>query len=662
MVAREHVRSVFSPLTLSDGLCLLGLTVGFLSPFFAHPALATGVWRNTEGVNAVVLAGAVLSLAGLTLRPSRRHLTVPPLLLFLVLAGWSLLTAPFASYPLTSVLGPPQTMYGVLWLIAQAAFLGAALTVAATPRLFRAAVLCAAAAALVVVWFNLSRAGWLRDLLPSALVSGGTLLGFNEYLAYPALALALVGAACWQRGGRYGSAAVLTVAGLLLITAGNRTAWAAAILMVLTLLLARLTRRRWRAKRPALWAAVTATLSVQAVIYAIIRFSPVNSLPPSLESRRILFAALDPGRWMDGLSWLTGKGWGHYEFQLYAVLPSTGVSLTDPQWIDFGRDEFHSHHAVLEALFSAGLPAAVLVALIPAAVVLAARPALRPLALAGALAMALIDSLWFQMPQTMAFTALGLAALVPPFRKPATVPPDPALKPARIMPVAVTAALSMVLTAGVGVGGFWQARTSILMDEWRTCLRRGSAVCPATLPVDPRQSELGLSVLIGETVAALEKRGWPRRPSDRLEQVLLEASRRCRPDCPMPLARSVAAAQAVLAFRPEAARLFSASQWDAAVVRLTETAPTRLDNPAVYFNWLLLNGQADRLGQILAGLPAAARQSPVYGWFSGALLLGAPDPADTVRGLSIMRAALKAGVDHQIPVEQDIRAALEQIP
>lgn len=642
---------------LSHALCLLGLLTGLLAAFFAHPLLATGIWRNTEGVNIVILAGASLCLGGLALRPHQRHLRHPTLIVLLGLAGWSLLSAPFADYPLTSLLGPPQTMYGALWFVAQAAFLAAGLHLLACPRLFRATVGLAVIVALILLWSNLRYAPWLSDILPPELLTGRPLLGFNDYLGYPALALAVIGGALCRTGRRWGGAAILTLAAALLAIAGSRAAGTAATLMLLALLLIRLTAPLWRHRNraSALTLGVTATLPL--TVYGLIRFWPAGELPPSLESRRVLFAVLDPALWMDGLSLLVGKGWGHFDFQLYAALPTVGVSLTAPQWIDVHRDQFHSHHAGLEALFSAGLPAATLLILLPATMVLAARPAFRSLAVGFAIALSLMESLWFQMPQTMVFTALAITALSD--RRYTTGPGqirDGQRTPVRatVLPVIGTAALAASLTAA----SLWQAQSAAVMDDWRTCLRRNTATCPAALPLDPRQSDLGLSVLIMESLETLDRRGWPERLQEKMKRLMTEAAGRCDRSCPTALARSLVAAQTVLAYRP-AAGLFSPEQWNTAVLHLTQAVPTRIDSAAPYFNWLLSTGRSKDLAAILQTLPTVARQSPVYDWFSGILLLESPGVEDAARGLEMMRAALTAGVGNLILIEPETRAALE---
>lgn len=644
---------------LSYLLCMLGLLTGLLSAFFAHPTLATGIWRNTEGVNIVILVGASLCLSGLALRPHllRLHLRHPTLLVLLGLAGWSVLSAPFADYPLTALLGPPQTMYGTLWFVAQASFLAAGLHLLGCPRLFRVTVGFAAITALVLLWSNLRQVPWLNGILPPALLTGRPLLGFNDYLGYPALALTTIGGLLWHAGQKQKGGVILALATMLLVVAGNRAAGAAAVLMFLCLFLMGRTAPLWRHRTRASALTLGVTVTLQLAVYGLIRFWPPGGLPPSLESRRVLFTVLDPALWMDGLSLLVGKGWGHFEFQLYAALPAAGVSLTAPQWIDFHRDQFHSHHAVLEALFSAGLPAAGLLILLPASMAMGARPALRSLAVALAIALSLMESLWFQMPQTMVFTALAIAALSGRrYTAGPAQPRDGQKTPvgAAALPMMGTAALAAVLAAA----SLWQAQSAAVMDDWRTCLRRNAAACPAALPLDPRQSDLGLSVLIMESIDVLDRRGWPEGLQKKMDQLMTEAAGRCDLSCPTALARSLVAAQTVLAYRP-AAGLFSPEQWGTAAQHLTQAVPTRLDSAAPYFNWLLTGGRSKDLAAALQSLPATARQSPVYDWFSGILLLESPEVEDAARGLAMMRAALTAGVGNLILIEPETRTALE---
>lgn len=650
-------------LTVSRGLCCGGLFLGLLSVIFSLPQLGIGVWHDAEGVQVAILAAAGLCLLGVggTLASHPPVAWHPAVLVLLALGAWSVLGAAFAEYPMTALMGPPQTMYGIVWFAAQAAFLAAALTIARCPRLFALLAAGAVAMAMVVAWFNLRNVSWLspsvRPLLPRAAMHG-----FNEYLGYPALGLLALSAALPRAGAPWNRglpALVVFAALVLLVLSGNRTAAGAALLGAGLLL----CQRRWpvfggyhlRLGR------VVVLLTVPPVaIYLLLRFGWGGSLLPSLASRQILLRVLEPDLWTPSWSLLLGHGWGHYQSTLLAQLPQTGISLTQPDWIDFARDEFHSHHALVEALFAAGLPGAILLAAVPVAVVAGARPALRPVALALAFSLVLLDSFWFQLPETMVPLALAVAATA---RHNGYAVFRPHTAGARLR----LSSLGPALTAfGLGAGllglSFWQARMSMAMDELWACLNGSGTRCESMVPADPRQSQLALAMLLGQTLRDLQRQDWPATRMERFGAVTTEASRRCDRFCSPSLAMILLNSQLVSAYVPKAAGIFSAGQWHDAAVRLAQRAPLRTDMLAPYLNWLFQNGGSQAVSEMLAAMPPESRATPVGDWFSGLLQLDAADEGERREGIARMRQALSQGLERYMMVDPSIKSALDAAP
>lgn len=650
-------------LTVSRGLCCGGLSLGLLAVIFSLPQLGIGVWHDAEGVQAAILAAAGLCLLGVGGDLAARHPGVwhPAVLVLLALAAWSALGAPFAEYPATALMGPPQTMYGIVWFAAQAAFLAAALAIARHPRLFAVLAGVAVVMALVVAWLNLRNVTWLpssvRTLLPRAAAHG-----FNEYLGYPALGVLALAVALPRVGAPWNRilpALAAFAALVLLVLSGNRTAVGAALLGAGLLL----CQRRWpvfggyhlRLGR------VVALLIVPPVaIYLLLRSGWAGSLLPSLASRQILLRVLEPDLWTPPWSLLLGHGWGHYQSTLLAQLPLTGISLTRPDWIDFTRDEFHSHHALAEALFAAGLPGMVLMAAVPVAVVAGARPALRPVALALAFALALLDSFWFQLPETMVPLALAVAATARHTGR-ATLRAHSAgalLRPSCLVPV---------LTAlGLGAGllglSFWQARMSKAMDGLWACLHGSGTRCESMVPADPRQSQLALAALLGQALRDLQRQDWPATRVERFGAVAAEASRRCDRSCSPSLAMVLLNGQLISAYVPKAAGMFSAGQWRDVAVRLAHRAPLRTDMLAPYLNWLLQTGGSQAVSEMLVAMPPEGRATPVGLWFSGLLQLDAPDEGERRKGIARMRQALSQGLERHMMVDPSIKSALDAAP
>lgn len=650
-------------LTVSRGLCCGGLFLGLLSVIFSLPQLGIGVWHDAEGVQVAILAAAGLCLLGVGGALVSRHPVVwhPAVLVLLALSAWSALGAPFAEYPATALMGPPQSMYGIVWFVAQAAFLAAALIIARQPRLFAVLAVGTVVMALVVAWFNLRNVAWLPSSLRASLPRVAA-HGFNEYLGYPALGLLALAAALPRAGAPWTRSVSLLAAFaalVLLVLSGNRTAAGAALLGV-----GLLVCQRWRPLFGGYHlrlGRVVALLTVSPVaIYLLLRFGGAALLLPSLASRQILLRVLEPDLWTPPWSVLLGHGWGHYQSTLLAQLPLTGISLTRPDWIDFTRDQFHSHHALAEALFAAGLPGMVLMAAVPVAVVAGARPALRPVALALAFALALLDSFWFQLPETMVPLALAVAATARHNRR-ATFRPHMAgtpLRPSCLIPVLAALAL------GAGLFGlsFWQARMSVAMDELWACLRGGGARCERMVPPDPRESQLALAMLLGQTLRDLQRQDWPATGVERFGAVAAEASRRCDRSCSPSLAMVLLNGQLISAYVPKAAGMFSAGQWRDVAVRLAHRAPLRTDMLAPYLNWLLQTGGSQAVSEMLAAMPPEGRATPVGLWFSGLLQLDAPDEGERRKGIARMRQALSQGLERHMMVDPSIKSALDAAP
>lgn len=647
-------------LAVSRGLCCGGLSLGLLSVIFSLPQLGIGVWHDAEGVQVAILAAAGLCLLGVggTLASHRPVAWHPAVLVLLALGAWSVLGVPFAEHPATALMGPPQSMYGIVWFVAQAAFLAAALIIARHPRLFALLVAGAVAMAMVVAWFNLRNVSWLspsvRALLPRAAAHG-----FNEYLGYPALGLLALAATLPRAGVPWNKALAALAALVLLVLSGNRTAAGAALLGAGLLL----CQRRWPVfggYHLRLGRVVVLVTVPSVAIYLLLRFGWAASLLPSLASRQILLRVLEPELWTPPWFLLLGHGWGHYQSTLLAQLPLTGISLTRPDWIDFARDQFHSHHALAEALFAAGLPGAVLLAAVPVAVVAGARPAHRPVALALAFALVLLDSFWFQLPETMVPLALAVAATARHNGRAALRPhaAGALLRPSCLGP-ALTA---LVLGAGLLGLSFWQARMSRAMDELWACLHGSGTRCESMVPADPRQSQLALAMLLGQTLRDLQRQDWPATWVERFGAVTTEASRRCDHSCSPSLAMVLLNSQLMSAYVPKAAGIFSAGQWHAVAVRLAHRAPLRTDVLAPYLNWLFQTGGSLAVSEMLAAMPPEGLATPVGVWFSGLVQLDAPDEGERRKGIARMRQALSQGLERYMMVDPSIKSALDAAP
>ena len=405
-------------------LMQLGLSLGSLSIFTAHPAFGLGMWPDAEPMGIVFLGASALCFAGLGILGLEsgapvRSLGHPIVLAPTALGVWSLLAAPATALPMLSLFGPPENHLGALWYLCFAGLTASAMILRRHAALFRSTVAIAAAAALIAAGLNLWRIDWPNDWRPWLdWMTRKTLLEFNEYQAYYALALMTIALVSLRAGprrfGRW-----LVAAGLMSLAASrNRAAMIAMAVGYAPVLLAPyLTRvHAFRARAsmpPRLWAGavVGAIVLIAGASYAVLRMADLRGIAPTLRSRRVLFDGIEPSLFSDATAVALGHGWGRYADHLTTNLTSAGIRLFDKEWGGLGRDLFHSHHAFLEALFAVGLPGLVLALAIPIAAALGAQRRWRAPAAAFTLSWTVIDSFWFMMPATVPVLALACGAL-----------------------------------------------------------------------------------------------------------------------------------------------------------------------------------------------------------------------------------------------------------
>lgn len=632
-----------------SGLWTLGLAVGCLAVLAARPALASGAWAQSEAVVCAVLAGAALCLAGhasAALRGCGGEAWRSPLVFLpLALAAWSAVTAPMALFPGTALLGAPQNGLGAVWFLAQASFTATALELRARGRLLDLAALAGAAATAIAALCNLRHLPWLQPLLARHdLLVDVPVFGFNEHLAYPALGLAAFGAARWADGRRGLAGALLGVAAVALVVSRNRTAMAAAGaaagVVALLPVLAPLARRWFSPGRRAVFLLAAASVAAAALSpLLVIRFADLSQAPFSLLSRQILVKVLEPSLFDSPWAVVFGHGWGHYQEYLARNVGGIGIDLVTPSWVDLNRDEFHSHNALLETYFSAGLPAVLLMLGGSAAVVAAAR---RPaLAWAFVLAWTAVDSMWFALPSSLAIQALAVAALADDRR--GVRPPFPRYR-----------AAVPLLAAAVALGGsaLWLRLQSQGLEALRACLASPApaAACPRPwVPADPRGSDLGLAALMIEG----------REHGSDLPALAEEASRRCRAGCALQLSIVLIDRQAAKAFATPPAADFSPPAWREEAERVLVRAPGRLDLQAPYLNWLVTAGDDATLRAMVERAGRADPGHPVVSWFGGVLRLGGGDQR---AALASMRTALDDGLERYMPVPETLKTLLKESP
>jgi len=386
-----------------------GIAIALLSTFAAYQPWPLGVWPMVEPTIILLHAGALICAAGLGVahltgrRDAVAALSHPLVLICFAIAAWSIATAPFSRFPILSIVGSPQIADGaVLWLdtavfIAGARMIrdsGRGVTVLAGVTLFTAIVLPALAAV------PATRAIW-----------------FNDYLAFLGLAAAVVVPACLRARIKPGKAlmalAILAGAPAIAVSQNNT-----AIVLILGLsgpayLAAWAARRflaaRWTRSVKAVAAALIAAVAV--AIPVAIGWIGEAGIHASLQSRARINDVLVDLFAQDPTAWIVGKGWGHTQLYFGEFLATTDTTIWNKDWDAAWRDIFHSHNLFFEGAIAAGLPAALAILCLVMALPLTCGARRLPAAAAYGLGYAGLASLWFQMPGTIAFTALAFAMI-----------------------------------------------------------------------------------------------------------------------------------------------------------------------------------------------------------------------------------------------------------
>lgn len=612
-----------------------GLGVGLISMLFSTRPFALGVWTQSEPVVIAVHLGAGLCWAGLALPAARNdavaRLRTWPAAPVLALALWSAATAPLSSYPLLSLLGPPQTGEGALWYLDLTAFMAAAGQMRdRRPALFDVMTLAAAALVALAALSHLP----LSLGLPKV-------FSFGKFLGPCALALFPLAWDRRRRGGREWGG-LLAVAVFAVFASGNR-AVLPGLAMALPVLFPRLMPER-RLPAAMVIAAVAAAL---ALPYLLIRHSDALHGVFSLWSRSILMGVVDR-HVLDAP--LVGHGWGGFTEALVRHVTEAGISLAGGDWRDLTRDQFHSHHALVEAAYAVGLPGLVLALLVRAGFALGAPPPAMGMGALFALCLAFHDALWFTMPFAVPFLAMAAAALSGgrdlPFRR------------SVVVPLSAAAAVSLAAVAALVL----QARSG---EALRRCLmpRPGAQTC-AALPAFPdlRGQGVEVSALLN---TALERR-TRRRDGDRVAELIRSLA--AAPD----VARSaLLSATLVNAFAradvmPDKSPLgpmgaADEAVWRDEVLRLLRVAPARLDLAALYLNRLVRLGRDGGPDPVRAALERDHPDHPVTLWFEGLRRMAEEDEGRRRQGLELLRRALDGGVERFIPVPEGTAATLRSV-
>ncbi|WP_155976380.1 O-antigen ligase family protein [Novispirillum itersonii] len=641
-------------------LLVFGLFLASNLIWLAHPVFFLGAWGETQPMVIGLWCGAALCLAGLTglsvkSRLARRSVGHPMVLAFCAIAAWSVVALPFSENPWRSVFGVAQTGQGVLWYVAFAACIAAAIVVQSFPgvwcRLIWASAVSSLVAAILALLKRIDLVPELNDppfsLLPR-------FLQFNEYLAYPALGLTIAACVLWlQKKPR--SALLLAGCCVVIALAGrNRSQWLSLPLLLAVCWWGRhWLQDHWR--RWFSWGVVAAGSLLPTLGIALFG-AQLAGVAHTLWSRSVIFEILLPPLLTEGTPLLVGRGWGAVPEQMAQHLASADIHLYGSEWGGVERDIFHSHNAILEALVSVGLPGACLAVLLPVGLLLSGGYARRWIAVAFVLSWGVLDSLWFMIPASLPFIAIGCGAVI---GRPRAVGGDLRwlLSCPKKLLLGAGAFVSVLLVAAAcaSLASSWQE------NELRHALLDREAPYPATV-LDIRQDGRGSAAVLTEAMAQAEMTAEKAERFRQAQQWFGGQAENYQMPSGLLTSVSLLSAQAFLP--PEHPLAWADEEglaliWEARLRSFLRVAPQRIDVLSPYFNWLLARKKEARLVEMVTYVKAFEPSHPVLVWFEGILLLQDRDPRQQATGLVLMRQAVQAGLERFMPLAPEVKQVLQ---
>jgi hypothetical protein len=651
-----------------SGLVLSGCGVAGLAFYASLLPWRFGVWTDTEPMVVAMHLGAALCALGLLLCAGARPRLVgrivghPVVLVALFVAAWSALTAPFADYPLLSLLGSPQLGEGALYHADLAAFLATGLLLRRLPSLRRVgfavgAAICAFTPLLVVA---LRIGGWWGASRP---------LVFDDYLAYYAIvgATFVLAMSKLPLAGRASLAVIVALPGLSV--SGNLTAIVVMLALALPAALIVQYGTAWSSaslRRVRVALALSVPMLAGAGLLAVWLIGQTGEVA-SLASRMFMYRALLPVVTEQPAVLAVGQGWGNVNASVLANLAQSGATIWDGSWDLSTRDIPHSHNFAVEALSGAGLPAMIGVLALLAAVPATARRRDLPVVAFTVISLAGLRAMWFELPATVGIAAIALGWLAGPVgtARRSVVPARRWLTMGfAALVIAQAAALTWLVGYGIAVQRADRA-------DYRSA---DGGRCGA-FPADDLRGSVGLTQAFGDAFGSLFATDSARTPVpaqrwDRLERLYCEVAGRVADS------RSVRLMLADLVFRaqvavslgnPEVSRRFATALpgWEGALRRFLARAPGRTDMAAPYLAWRLARGESGDVVSFARDLLRRNPDDPVGHWFLGAALAATPSAGDAdnrQQALQHMRGALSLGVQRYIKVDRELIRLLTPKP
>jgi hypothetical protein len=648
----------------------LFLFVLSLPPF--HFGLSVQTETAATGLH-VITAALALCTASMLFRGDpalRRDLRHPLFLLLLLLVAWTTFTGALSGRLLASLSGPLDQGVGGLAIIEGGIICVAARQVLRFPA-WRRAVAASAVAAFAAILV----------LDASGRTPGGMApYYFGDYIAFVAFAfLALVFSLAGKRR-RIAIAVGVPVAAWAIMQSGNKAGLLGFALMIFIALVVWRMPNRYR--KPVIFMPVLLAVAMPVAIYLVgSAYVPEDfdrlinayghalvpafllSVWASLWSRAMLLKVSLPDVF-GGPGGVLGSGWGSFGDSLVRNLrlvdsrhhEFVGDTLT--YWDAIQRTDFHSHNFMIEALLAGGPVAALIVLYVlwRLAHIWWSRGDLLPVAwLSGLVPVA---AFWFQLPLTVAWLAIAVAAMTPERRdaeagqtgRSGKLPVACALMTALMLSVVAMSAMRDTLTAGALLRN--GLATSEIADRCN-----GSDL--TTWHADAYLAQL-VSIQAERFTTAVADHDRQEKGA-RLSALICHAGYRISEHQPLKLVSTLVNAAGLLRFvsgdevmSGPAGELVA--RWDGLADKLILMAPDRTDLLIPYYNHLLLEGREERLMTLTGRALDSSPEEPVSLWFSGLVLLGSGVTAKD--GLDRLKAAARNGISILMPISDDLRNAV----
>lgn len=644
------------------------------SPIMPH----IGVWYQSESLIVAVLALSTLCALGLfcgllsAKRQMQKNVVVsvlhPSVVLPALIFIWSIVMMPFAEFPLLSFYGAPQTGTGAVWFLEIALLIGGFRFLFSSPvgrelRGFLSGYLLIAALGMTVL--GVYGTGDWRPFF------------YTDYLAFIGIFTWMTVTAFDVKRGVLSIIAVL-ICGFILYISENRTAYAVLILIPVIFAIGGATKKSLpRGLDRYLFGLIPISILIAVpLLVGLIGFSDYASelhqtVKGTIKSRALMLDIVQSSLTNDAWQFLSGEGWGRFSTAMLEEVPYTetklyndGVAVGDHLWFwdSLRRFDFDSHNLLSEAILGAGIPAGLCLVVWLGWTVGSAQRSNLFVTSAGISAFALVSGFWFQIPLTVPFMGMALAAV-----SGRTLRHKDKWLSRKWVPIAgLILSIPILIGATIEYGSF-SIRAARAVEANYINPENITSTAETNIIRDESHGHYHFTELMKNFVVIIKtalQSGEKLSPwqIDRLELLMAEADIRIDQNPPIHLAIRALNARSDLVFfnkNNQLGTLFDdrIKDWGAILDKVLYRFPQREDIAIAYFLWLLDQGKEQELLTRAEALLAQYASSPIGLWFSGVVILG--DTSRANDGMLRLKQAIQNGVERYMPIDKNIKESIK---